>query len=174
MEYILKNHFYSDIDEKDKKGKTALHLVACLKSSKSLELLLKYGADKDARSNKGLSILHYAAVNEDSTMLRYILDNHYYNNIDTTDVLGRTPLHLACLAGKNSESIELLLKYGANKDARSNDGNTMLNFAAVNEDSTMLHYILDHHYYSDINEKKDKGHHPLHLVTIEKKSSDER
>lgn len=125
LEYILKNHFYTDIDEKDKNGRTALHLA--YSNTKSLELLLKYGADKNALSN-----------------------------------VGATPSHYACVKSKDVKSIELLLKYGANKDVRDYSGRTLLHAAAVNKDSTILKYILEHHYYGDINETDNNGYTALH------------
>ena len=172
LKYILEHHYYTDINEPDDNGCTPL-LNACLwgKNTESIELLLKSGADRQARNNRGTTMLHYAAINDDSSVLKYILEHHYYTDINEPDDNGCTPLLNACLWGKNTESIELLLKSGADRQARNNRGTTMLHYAAINDDSSVLKYILEHHYYTDINEPDDNGWTALHNACISNKDT---
>ena len=165
LKYILEHHYFSNIDEVDNYGQTALHHV-CLrgKNIKSIEILKMHGANMEARPKDRGAALHYAAANEDSTILIYILNHNYYGNINETVNGGRTALHLACAHSKDSKSIDLLIAKGADKEAKSNRGRSMLHYAAQNNDSTVLRYILEHHYYSDINEADNYGYTALHLV----------
>lgn len=76
LEYILKNHIYNDIDEKDKSESTALHL-ACANSKdiKSIELLLEYGANPNVVTSKGNNILHAAVLSNKKEIVEYILEH---------------------------------------------------------------------------------------------------
>jgi len=165
LEYILKNHLFSDIEEKDNYGRTPLQ-YACIKShnSENIKLLLEYGANKDVITLKGETLLHLAVWNKDCIALKYILENHLFGDIEVKDNYGRTPLQYACTKSHNSENIKLLLEYGANKDIITSKGETLLHLAARNKDCIALKYILDKHLYSDINERDVNNWTALHFA----------
>ena len=165
VRYILKHHYYGDINEADKYKNTALH-YACAKSKdiKTIELLMKKGADLKARGLSERTLLHFASMNEYSTILGYILEHHYYNDINEVDKSGNTALHYACKKNKNTTIIELLLKYKGDWNARNKYGKTILHFSTENDDRTVIMYILTHHYYDDINEVDNYGNTVLHYI----------
>ena len=164
LEYILKNRFYNDIDEKDMNGQTALHR-ACSKNTKSLELLLKYGSDKDARDNRGKTILHHATQNEDSSVLQHILEHHYYNDINEIDCNGYTALHYAAVYNNISKSIELLMSHGADSSICTRKGNNILHIAASRGNKTLVEYILKHLPMVSRTQKNLDGKTPADLAT---------
>jgi len=57
---------------------------------------------------------------------------------------GKTPLHVACeVKVENLEIIELLAKYGADKDARDGDGYTALQLAAIRGKMQIVNKLVE-------------------------------
>ena len=167
LKYILERHYYGDINKYDLCGVTPLQWV-CLhgKDPKSIELMLKYGADWKAKDEHGGTLLHFASANADSSLLRYILNQHYFSDINELDDNGWTALQWACSTSKDNKSIEILLKSGAEWKIKDKDGKSLLSIAARNDDSSVLGYILKNHYYDDINESDEDGFTPLHKASF--------
>ncbi len=95
-----------------------------------LALLLDHGADANAEDRFGWSLLHYAAGWPDMTKL--LLDKGANPNVVERE-RGRTPLLFAAggrIEGKDYKTAaELLIKYGANVNAKDWDGKTPLSRA---------------------------------------------
>ena len=169
LKYILERHYYGDINKSYNSYDVKPLQRVCLhsKDPNSIELMLKYGADWKAKDDeRGRTLLHFAAGNEDSSVLRYILKQHYYNDINEMDDIGWTALQCACSTSKDSKSIEILLKSGAEWKIKDKDEKSLLSIAARNDDSSVLGYILKNHYYDDINESDEDGFTPLHKASF--------
>jgi len=77
-------------------------------------ILLANGFDVNAIGPLGMTALHFAAGNDNPSMVLHLLDN----GADTAvDEWGWTPLHIASSAG-HDKVVTLLLQRGADKDAR--------------------------------------------------------
>lgn len=95
-------------------GRTALHSAAAIEDRAWLEFLLQPSMqfDVNAEDNGGITALHLAAAVSDINTLTLIQNGA---DVHVRDILGRTPLHFAALAGQ-SNVIGLLLEiYGANR-----------------------------------------------------------
>jgi len=88
-----------------------LLMIAADKGDKAMvELLLRYGANVDARNDDGEAALHYAALEGYTDIAQTLLDHHADVNIKSE--IGATPLSLAEKAGK-SDVVALLKQHGA-------------------------------------------------------------
>jgi ankyrin repeat protein len=65
------------------------------------------------------SLLHYAAGNEGSKCLKFLLDKGEYPNQICNEFDRATPLHFAVLI-RNEDNVKLLLRKNANPNAKDN------------------------------------------------------
>jgi ankyrin repeat protein len=98
-------------------GVTPLHLAAAKADETTVRVLLEYYADPMSRDPRGRIPLHYAAA-ENWVALRLLV---YYGGINAKDCEGNTSLHLAAMAGKVVNVMELL-EHGADPLIRNNEG----------------------------------------------------
>lgn len=165
--YVLDNHLYNEIDEKDCFGETALQYACEHGDIEHIQLLLQAGADKNVVDKLGYSILHYAAMNsKNSNVLKFVVEKLYSDSINKQNIFGETALSLACSSSTNIENIRFLVeKLGAkiNISGYYNSPN-LLPEAALNKNINILKYLLLHHYYNEIDEMDDSGYTALHLV----------
>ncbi|KAH0524103.1 hypothetical protein TsFJ059_009013 [Trichoderma semiorbis] len=106
-------------------GLTALHTAAQMGHSAIFEYLLRGGADANAGAGTRVGTpLHTASARVDGNpLIQRLIDSGA--GVDETNADGETPLHLAATFGKQA-NIELLIKNGANKEARDGRGSTPL------------------------------------------------
>lgn len=80
---------------------SALHHAALHDADKVIpSMISKFGADKDARDEKGWTALHYAALGGSLEATRALLEAGA--NPNAPDNMGKTPLHVAAGAGHHS------------------------------------------------------------------------
>uniref|UniRef100_A0ABD2WRW7 Uncharacterized protein n=1 Tax=Trichogramma kaykai TaxID=54128 RepID=A0ABD2WRW7_9HYME len=160
------------VNSQDKLGNTALHLALGLGDGcKNLvELLLQNGADPNLPNKDGLTPVHViCAKNEvcgDLTLAEFIkLNNEKLVLVDTQDKRGQTPLHYALAQGYNKETVQVLLKNGANPNQVDVEGLTPLHvlcnrgrdFGKNDVDLSDLFLMI-----------KDGTHQPLKVDAIDK------
>ncbi|OGH96804.1 MAG: hypothetical protein A2104_02905 [Candidatus Melainabacteria bacterium GWF2_32_7] len=114
---------------------------------KMIKLLLKKGADINARDDYGQSLLHKKAYNREITEL--LIKNGA--DVNARDKDGKTPLHCA-----NSETVDLLIEKGADVQARDNNGVTPLHCA---ESKKTAETLVENG--ADVNAKSKAGLTPL-------------
>ena len=113
------------VNGKDAGGSTALHHAAGYGPIANLDLLLKKGADLNAKNRRGSTALHWAI--HDEGKVRLLLAKGA--QINARQAQGRTPLFLAAMLGDSVLSMRLLLVGGADPNLASANGQTPLMMA---------------------------------------------
>lgn len=135
----------------------------------AVEKYLDEGGSVNVKDDPGMTLLHWA-VNEDfkgshREMVRFLLERGA--KVDARDDIQTTPLHLV----SNKETAELLIKAGADVNAKDSDGETILYSSARNAANASVTWEM----YSglvglliskgaDVNAKVNSGEAPLHIV----------
>ena len=114
-------------------------LLEAARYPRTIELLLRHGADPGARDGDGDSLLHRGAWCAASIALHLRLAGKY---LDAPGRCGWTPLHNAAMAGTPTV-IAALLDAGARIDARDTDGRTPLHLAATYPRAGIIDALLD-------------------------------
>ena len=91
----------------------------------SLQILLEFGAQSDIQGSWGQSPLMICIITEYLDIAELLLENSTVNIIDAKDTGGNSPLHMA-VEHDSVESVQLLLKFGADVNITNNHGITPL------------------------------------------------
>lgn len=147
-------------DESD--GSTVLHQAAEAGSRVFVWLLLKKGADVNARDGFGRTALHLACESHHSTsqgVMELLMENGAEINSQTNS--GETALHLACWA-KDRELVDALLKNRADASLADKNGMTPLHVVAHSRtnESYMANALLQ--CSANVNAVDSIGRSPLH------------
>lgn len=110
----------ADAKAVSERGRTALFIAARNDaSSATVKLLMVAGADPKASDAARMSVLHSAAVGNDTDTIRLLLEAGA--EVNAADVLGFTPL-IHSAGNQNIEAVKLLLAKGANVNAITGAG----------------------------------------------------
>jgi ankyrin repeat protein len=127
--------------------------AVCKGKTRKIKKYVKKGADVNAVTDKGLSVLLYAAEAEDKRSVKKLLefgaDIHFQE-----PEKGQTALHLACSAG-HQKIAAILLENGAEINFRNNLGVTVLMYAAYMLELDFVRMLVEHG--ADVNAADDKG-----------------
>jgi hypothetical protein len=97
------------------------------------------GQDED--DNYGWTVMHYAAYRGCVNVLSFLVEN-LKMFVDVLDKSDRTPLHIAVCGGR-LEAIELLLRLGANVDAKDKTAWAPLHIAAFRMNEPVVRYLVE-------------------------------
>ncbi|XP_014222189.1 ankyrin repeat, PH and SEC7 domain containing protein secG-like [Trichogramma pretiosum] len=124
----------------EKTGDTPLHLAIRYGHLDVVQLLLDSGADTKAINKNGSRPVHELCKSihgEDLVGLLFIIGDE----MDTQDVSGNSPLHLAATTS-HKKVIRYLLKKGANWNLANSDGETSLHAICRNKDEEIAKLFL--------------------------------
>lgn len=93
------------------------------------ELLIQYHACTEHKDYHGNSLLHLSAMDGPEDMIRFFAK---YNDINSLNKNGRTPLHLASQYHR-TENVKILLELGADPDIIDDKGQTAKDLAYKQE-----------------------------------------
>ena len=150
---IFFKYSYIDIDLVNDEGWSAIHLAARFNPSlKVFKYLIGKNADYCLKNDYGQTVLHLSVGNSEIEILKYILNEHLYKDIDDRDIEGWTPLLTAARYATKPACLELLINAHASYKIRNNENNSVLHLAACNEQADIIDYVINKKLYEDINE----------------------
>ena len=122
VDFLLDNKFPANVQEAGGKGNTPLHIAAENKNIEIIKLLLKKKIDINYKNSDGNTALHIAADSFEykNTSLNIVRDYNFRLREDSL------------LAGK-AETVDLLLKKGADPAIKNESGKTALQLAGTKE-----------------------------------------
>jgi hypothetical protein len=131
-------------DTRNDHGNTALHLAAIAGHVAVVEMLLASGANANLRDAEGWTATRHALENGHHAVLRAIVKrNSESHSLDVkVDRMDHVILHYAVSYG-DEDSVLLLLKAGADPNARNWLNQTPLHLAAWRRDLMVLKHLLD-------------------------------
>eukprot|EP00698_Gefionella_okellyi_P016148 TRINITY_DN4602_c0_g1_i1.p1 TRINITY_DN4602_c0_g1~~TRINITY_DN4602_c0_g1_i1.p1 ORF type:complete len:1731 (+),score=426.66 TRINITY_DN4602_c0_g1_i1:206-5398(+) len=130
----------ADIDRFDCNGQTPVHHAVENNHMPMVQLLCANKADVNCRDQDGVPPLLVAVRLGTVEIAATLCQAGARVNISAHHVM-KTPLHEACIVG-NSDVARLLLKYGANVNARDYQGRTPLHYAVSSDSKEKLVKLL--------------------------------
>ena len=123
-------------------------------------LLLKHGADANARMDGGWTPLHITVTNGAVEVARVLLEHGA--NVGAENDRSRTPMHYA-VEYRRAEFVPVLLEYGANANAKDNLGQTPLHLLAGQYEILEVIYMLLEHG-ANVDAEDSEGRTPMHYA----------
>ncbi|XP_036962869.1 ankyrin repeat domain-containing protein 27 isoform X1 [Acanthopagrus latus] len=120
-------------------GYTPLHVAALHGHSALAALLIRHGANVNARTNQSATPLHLATQNSHIQVVRFLLECNA--KLNKKDHYGNTPLIHACLCG-NVETATTLLQSNALVNIANLQGNTALHEAVRGGHQPLVELLL--------------------------------
>ena len=134
---------------------TPLHVAIEYNHECTVELLLKCGANVNAKCKKGWTPLHLACYNGYIGLVKLLLE--FNADISIQDNEGRTPIHVAFNTHRESDIVDLLLSK-VQKDVNFNDCRRLSHFhiACTRKNASTVEMFLKHgvSINSCVNNKK--------------------
>ena len=162
VRYLLQHGV--DVNIRDSGEDTPFLLASWRGHSDVAKCLLEHGADVELRDQLDNTPLNLAARYGQFDAVRFLLEHNA--DFNPPDRNGWTPLHNSIMGrGLNADRpkiARLLLKYGANPNARAHDLRTPLHLASMRTDSLdILRILLEHG--ADLYAEDRDGKTPLQL-----------
>ncbi|XP_054476573.1 ankyrin repeat domain-containing protein 27 [Anoplopoma fimbria] len=120
-------------------GFTPLHVAALHGHSALAALLIRHGANVNARTNQSATPLHLASQNSHVQVVRFLLECNA--KLNKKDHYGNTPLIQACLCG-NLDTTSTLLQSAALVNVVNLQGNTALHEAVRGGHQALVELLL--------------------------------
>ncbi|KAK2842824.1 hypothetical protein Q5P01_013024 [Channa striata] len=120
-------------------GFTPLHVAALHGHSALATLLIRHGANVNARTSQSATPLHLASQSSHVQVVRFLLECNA--KLNKKDQFGNTPLIHACLRG-NTETATILLQSNASVNVANVQGNTALHEAVRGGHQAVVELLL--------------------------------
>ncbi|KAJ2990388.1 hypothetical protein NUW58_g2975 [Xylaria curta] len=148
----------ADVNQRDRRGWTPLHIAARYGYRRIIELLVTNGADLDLKIH-GWTPLLLTAKDLEPRLCCFLIDNGA--DVTAADYHGRTPLHWASKCGEG-RLVRLLIKKGADVNAEDRWGRTPLIWAVHRERPEIVELLL--HSGANVTTATREGYTPLHIA----------
>lgn len=140
-----------------------LHFAIDYGTQQSIDLLLEYGANPYSKSNTKSreTALHTAIYKGNLSIIEQLLQR--MSNPNVTDIHGNTPLHITIRESNSKlEIMSKLLEYNTNLNIKNKRGSTPLHDAVIQNDETLVKFLLDNGADISITDNHNKT--PLDLA----------
>jgi len=145
-------------------NETDLHIAAGRGFVRSVETLLRYGADPNVADDSLYRPLHIAIENEQYGVVDALLQAGA--DVNAKNLFGNTPTHLMVLKKFDEMSCEAMhkcFKHGADIEARNYSGRTALHLATCWGSIEWLRALIVT-YNADVNASDNYGNRALHVI----------
>ena len=161
---LVRDLFLKDnLNAQDDRGYTCLHWLVVTGNDRPLRNVLQHGADPTIRDARSLTALDRACKLGRLGMVRTLVQACPANLYARRDVDGRTPLHFANESMQASHMVTLLLELGADVDAPSRLGRTILH-ESILRGCNAEHLSILLAYGANIQARDVHGWTPLHYA----------
>jgi ankyrin repeat protein len=153
------------VNATDAAGKTALHFAAKRHWLEGCKLLIEAGAAINHASNKGKTPLYMACGDNyiDGALVEFLIQRGIPVSVQNKQ--GRTPLHVA-ICNVLTESIRVLITYGADVNAEDYEKNTPLHLLdrqwCITDIMDIIHLLMANGV--EVNRKNKNGKTALQLA----------
>lgn len=155
---------HSMINEVNMAGFSPLLLAIQEGRDAFVEALLKAGADYYQPDNLGNTPLHWSVIKQQGKLLRWLTEKS--NKIDTINLAGQTPLHLA-VAMANLEITLQLLEAGADLNLRDTSGNSLMHLLARSNGVAVRQiFTAIRQQISDLNPRNFADYTPVQVAAV--------
>ncbi|KAL7297984.1 hypothetical protein TKK_0008994 [Trichogramma kaykai] len=139
----------ASVGDNDYDIKTPFNSVLLYGNERAVKLFLQHGVDltKCILGASKISSLHHAALNNDKSVLKFLIDSGHFN-VEEKCGTGLTALHLSSLSNRLN-CIKFLLKRGADINSSNMYGETPLYSAVINGRREAVRLLLQ--YKANIN-----------------------
>jgi ankyrin repeat protein len=151
----------TDINAKDKEGRTPLSCAALNGNEAVVRLLLEKGAELEAKDHYDQTPLSYAAENGHEAIIKLLLKKGA--ELETKDYYDRTPLSYATL-NRHEAVVKLLLEKGAGLETKDHSDRTPLSYAALNGHEAVVKLLLEKG--AGLETKDHSGRTPLSCAAL--------
>lgn len=137
---------------------SALHLAAELNTPDKVELLLRYGGDPNAKDFIGRTPLFSAIVGfKGSAISSYTIKDYTKRGIHPVP-----DFEIPGVIDNQIAIFDVLIRHGADIQARSNDGYTLLHEAISRQNAPAIHYFLDKGL--ELSARDNRGYTVFHFA----------
>uniref|UniRef100_A0A0G4GTF0 Uncharacterized protein n=1 Tax=Chromera velia CCMP2878 TaxID=1169474 RepID=A0A0G4GTF0_9ALVE len=159
----------ADVRALDDNQRTPLACAAFRGPLELLPSLISRGADPQARTRVGTTLLHQAAAGGHSDITHFLLDLEDGLGVNVGDRYGFTPLHATVHVhegegGDHSQVVETLLNRGADINARTAGGDTTLILAAFRGCVKVAELLVQRG--ADVHARDSQGMTALHHTVL--------
>ena len=164
VELLLKSNQIS-VNATNNNRRTPL-MLACLNGGRldNMKTLIQYGADINARDIDGKTLLYYASRYSKQEILEFLLISNQIS-VNATNNNQITLLMFACFNGGRLDNMKTLIRYGADINAKFNDGSTLLHLASTCSKQEIIEFLLKLNQIS-VNTTNNDQETPLMLVCL--------